>query len=549
MGVVGVAIALVFSLVLTANTRPPTSMPLVPAGGFLAPSGHREFLSDAMGDTQIMETSHVPGAVAFSDPAPSFQRVLSLFNADVITSTYWIVETSESPTGLTQELLSVGGEGLTIHAVHSQESGWTLDPGIVELPFSAEPGSDWSSIAIATNDSGESVEWARQAHIEASELENCVDVFIADTLGDEDTDEYRITRCPGRGVVRVGDRTPTDLTRGIDDLDLRTPTPVVPDGDPIDVAAMIGIVSMSIGVTTAPVALGDGLLFPNRTNGHLTFLDPGPDGLWPVIWRRRPGDRVLALLGAGQLAVAATTDNTLVAYDDKGAWRWQSDLTDVVSHLVRVDDDHFAALSLDGWLSVRSLADGEERWGARVASGGEPTPQVLSTGQGLVIAVASGRTLDLVSSGGEVLTVTLPSQVRSLASTGAVVIAADTEANLVAVNPEGRQLWRVGTSDICKAVAVLEDKVVCQTASSLVAVSLDHQKVAWEKPLVSLGVFAAGDRLLVTGNNFTWRLDGSGAVVAHWARERVSASHWAVPLTSGLLVIGADGDCDWWSRR
>ncbi len=547
VGMVGLLTMLVWSVAMTAGARPPTAMPDVAAAHYLGPSGHREFLADPAGGRLVIETSHLPGAVAFLDAPASFQTVLSELGFDAALERYWVVETNQASDGIVQTLLSVGDEGLTVHAVEAPGGSLVVQPGLVELPPAAEPGSTWTSTGI-TGSSDAPVEVIRTGSAAASTQPGCLDILLTDTFpGQEST--TRLTRCPGRGVVAQDDHSTTGPhAPQVAGLSLDVPAiGQVSGGDPTPMVVTTGGVPMSIGLTIAPVALGDGVLFANRPNGNLNFASPADDGNWAVQWRRRPGADVMALLGAGELAVAATTDRALVGYDAEGRWQWQSETADLIADLTRFDDRHFAVIGLDGSLSIRSLLDGSEVWTADVAAGANLAPQVVSTPGGPGLAVAAGRNLSLVSPRGTVTTHELLGSVAGLTVVGQQVVLADNDTNLIGFDLSGKRLWQAGTPDICRSLATIDEVVVCAGSTRVYGFSVPQQRLVWEQPVSVLGMARTADGLLVTGRQTTWLLDAEGGVGAQWPLDRNSPDHWVVGLRHGVLVIGTSGDTNWWA--
>lgn len=538
-------IALIISVFMVSATRPQTAMPAVPAAQYLGASGHREFLSSPSGEQLLVETSLLPGAVAFSDAPAGYQYVLDQLG-DTSYELYWANEISEGPTGLTSTLLSLSDAGLTKHAIdYGDGESAALIPGLVELPFAAEAGQSWTSVSkmISTNNTGEQ-EWTRTGRLETSELPGCLDVYLSDLLpsGRHDT---VYTRCPGRGIVRVDDQlATTQFVRDTADLDLTPPGPKAPRTNPVTATFQTGQVPMSVGLTTAPAALGSGLVFANRTNGQLDFTTLTPDAKWDLDWRRRPGDQTLTVLGAGQLVIAATTQATLVAYDDRGRWRWQSTTTDLVSQLVRIDADHFAALSLDGQLSVRRLSDGTEVWQAKVPAGGRPAAQPLPGG---TLAVAAGSAITLANPDAT-HTTELPAEIGALVELDGHVLVADGEANLSALSANGTLLWATSTPDTCNQLASLGRLVICATDDEIVAISPDTRKVSWRQSLTGLTMLSLGDRLLAGGRQASWLLSADGAIEQRWAATRRSNALWIMPTLAGIVLIGSDGETEWWPQ-
>lgn len=543
-------IALLISVALTAGTRPPIALPDVPAGAFIGPSGHREFLVDQTGQTRIIETSHLPGAVAFTNAPVAFQAVLPIFGVETAASVYWVAETSEFADGLLPELLSVAGDGLMLHAFEVDGEPYVLSPGVVELPFDAEPDSTWTSEARLRLPDGTVVDFTRTGQAGASAIDGCLDITLTDNYsGSSGTIE--LTRCPGRGVVAVGDYSTRPFPPSVTgDLDLDTPALMTPQGAPVPLRVHSGDVEINLAATTSPVALGEGLLLANRGNGQLDFaaLD-AETGRWSLIWRRRPGDQTITMLGAGELAIASTTDRTLVAYDEHGKWRWQADTPDLTTHLIRVDAHNFAALGIDGTLSVRSLDDGRELYSAQVAAGSNLTPVLAPGPAGAVLAVAAGRTLSLADASGQVTTVHLAEPASAMTAHAGQVVLADESAGLLLVGPDGRRAWQTGTPDVCGGLVALDDVIVCSGRSELFGLDAATGALVWREPISALQIARIGEQVLVIGRQTSSLVSADGQATTSWQLDRSSPQVWVVGLGAGLLVVGSDGDTDWWAGQ
>ena len=553
VGIIGVVIALVTSLLLTAQTRPPTGLPTIGVVDYLAPSGHREFLA---GDRQVVvETSLLPGGVAFNDAPTHFQQVFEIIEQGA--SIYWLTEQVADPHGAARtELLSITASGLSLHAVTSAEANYYLDGiGVLALPPEPAAGDQWSGQATAISADGtEQLAFSRQASVSAATGQpGCLTISYADQLGDQ-TSHSAVTRCPGRGITGLASDQLGDLVAGpgwsrdASGLLASTPAPFALVEAPQPLALQAGMITLSVGTTTAPVALGDGLLVPNRTNGHLVFALVDGDSTWDVQWRQRPGEATLALLGAGEVAVAATTDRQLVAYDASGRLLWQHETPDLVAHLVRVGDDRFAALLLDGTLSVRRLAHGDEEWHGLAPSGGPTAPQALQDANGLVLVAAADRQLGFVRPDDEVRTITLVGAVDALTVVGDQVLVSDSSGTLSAWDATGERRWRSELRDPCDQLEVLGELVVCRTSGELIALGPADGRQVWQQPIATLTITGLDGQLLATGRTITSLLGPDGSVLAQWPINRNSSSVWALQLPAGLLVIGSDAQGDWWPR-
>ncbi len=179
VSVIGVVIALVWSVILASHSRPPTGMPDVEAGQYLATSGHREFLSNGP-QTTIIETSHLPGAIAFSDPPLIMQQVLDTISYEQASAGYWIREIWQTRSAITSRLLMLSDDaGLVLYAIDGTDR-LAFDSGLVELPADAVPGASWTSQATATDTDGVSTSWSRTGSIGSAAEQGCLEITTTD---------------------------------------------------------------------------------------------------------------------------------------------------------------------------------------------------------------------------------------------------------------------------------------------------------------------------------------------------------------------------------
>ncbi|WP_341728187.1 PQQ-binding-like beta-propeller repeat protein [Brooklawnia sp.] len=541
----GVAVALVWSIALAIAAAPSTQPPRIPAGGYLAESGHREFLTDGAQLT-IVETSRLPGGVAFSDGSAVIQRVLEHSSFEEASSDYWIREIAETPLGIAARLLKLDDRGLVSYAIDGPNQEVAFDNGIVELPSDPQPGASWTSLATATNAAGITGPWNRVGSITASQQQGCLEITITDRFRDTET-VSTLTRCEQRGIVAVGDaiagNPPRPDTSG---LSLLPPPDVIPSSDPVSVSVHTGGIPMSVGMSTPPVAVGDRLVFANRTNGHLDFVVPGANGQWDVSIVRRPGRDTTRLLGIGDLVVAATTDRTLVAYDAQGRWLWQADIPDLASDLFWVGDETAAALTLDDQLTVFALADGSIVRTTQMPSGSTVRPAVVRAGSQALIATAAGRQVAILYPDGEIVTLEVRDDVRSFTMTDHGLIVSDLTADLTAFDLNGTRLWRVGMSDSCRDLVQAGESIICRLADKLTALNPASGEIDWQESLSPLTSYVAADQILSLGRQTTTLLSSDGAELASWPIERTASNTWTIPMADGLLVASGSGQFEWW---
>ena len=182
---------------------------------------------------------------------------------------------------------------------------------------------------------------------------------------------------------------------------------------------------------------------------------------------------------------------------------------------------------------------------AQVVAGASLAPAVAAD---QTIAITAGRTLSLVRPDGSVLNQPLASAVDGLAWIDQTLIVVDADAAVNAFEADGDRRWQSGLPDTCLLTATVESQFICASGGELLAISVAERKIAWRQPISALGIAEVGGQLLVTGRQSSWLIAADGAIVEQWALARVSAEHWVVELRSGVLVMGMDGDTDWWVR-
>ena len=547
VSVIGVVVALIFSLALVLNTRPATGIPEIGAAQYLAESGHREFLSSGP-TTTIVENSQLPGAVAFSDASPTIQQVLASVGVDQAADSFWVSELLDMPTGLFTRFLGMDDTGLVLYAFGMPDSQTRFDSGLIELPADPRPGTTWTSQTTAINPDGTEEEWTRQGSIAQSSEPGCLDVSIVDQQPASGVTTSTFTRCEQRGIVAIDDQHATaPPAPDMSELSLTPHSDLLPSVDPLPVSIVADGVALSVGMTTGPVAVGDGFVYANRTNGQLVFVRPDPSGEWTIDATRRPGADVTTLLGSGEVVVAATTDRTLVAYSAAGKWLWQSEISDLASDLVRVSDRSAAALTLDGKLVVVDLTDGAVVREAEMPSGSLVAPAVgADTGAGPVVITAAERKLVILNADDTTTPIEVRDEVSSMALADGVIVVSDVSADLSGFDLKGNRLWRAGLAASCRQLLLSGQTVYCRLPDTVAAIDALSGRILWQADYTALMIYFAADRLLVLGRQTTTMLASDGQQLASWPIERTAPNTWAVSMKSGLLTVSDTGQFEWW---
>ncbi|MGD8214112.1 PQQ-binding-like beta-propeller repeat protein [Aestuariimicrobium sp. Y1814] len=553
-GVIGVSLATVASLGLASSVRPAPLYPDVPVSQYVAASGHRAVLEGEEG-TIVVETSHLVGGQAWADQTPAgWASVLDLEFEDV-TSRHWVTET-EVGDGLTNRTLyHLGEQGLVAYSGQGGTIDFALSPALVELPPDPSPGTTWeqeSSMFVPSLQM--SLPLKRKASIEASALgEGCITVTYDDVIGEEPSQTV-ITRCPGRGIVASNSAQLSTGPFSWADKALSTTGSQVglTALTPLPTTIRNGSLEYTTTINSPAVPLGNGFAFINQLNQHLTFLAPqvvdGNDSGMNLAWVRRPGEATIALLGAGDLVVAATSERRLVAYDVDGLLRWQVDTSDIAGLApIQFDEDTLLLLTLDGFLTAFNLHTGEQEWRTAAPAGEAPLGWVEVEGRRMVL-LAADSDLYLYDGPELYLTISMLDTISSVAQTPSGLVVADAGGLLTLVDLGGRAHWSTW-SDNCTTVVSIGDVVFCPQTDDVLALSARTGETLFTRPLKAQQMFTDGSLLAVLTDAGYTMLNTHGATQYELPMtKREGVSTFTVWGGQNFFLITNLGEFHRWGR-
>lgn len=550
----GVSLATVASLGLASATRPRPTRPDVPVSQYVAASGHRAILADEQGSV-VVETSHLVGNQAWSDASSANWSAALFLEFEQLSSWHWMTETEIRQGQTNRTLYHLGDQGLRAFSFNSGSLGFALTPALVELPADPSPGTTWEQeVTLQEASTGTMLSIKRSASIEASPLgEGCIAISYDDTI-DAETTHSEVIRCPGRGIVATSGATLTDdpLTWAGKEFSTLVSRVELSALTPLQTSFTNDGLEYHPTINSAAVALGDGFAYTNQLNQHLSYLVPnivdGKDAGMKLAWVRRPGPTTLALLGAGDLVIAATSDRQLVAYDTDGLVRWQVTTSDIVgAPPVQLDPDTLVMVTLDGFLTARDLRTGEQKWRTPA-----PTGDML-----LGWVQVEGRPMTLFSSGADLhvydgpelyLSVTMLETITSVAQTPSGLVVADTGGLVTLIDLQGRAHWSTWTHG-CTYVINIGDVVFCPQTDDLLALSAPTGDALFTRPLKAQQLFTDGSLLAVLTEDGMTMLNTAGATQYELPLEkRTGISTYPIWGRQNFFLITNMGEFSRWGR-
>lgn len=554
LAVAAVVMATVASWGLAAVARPAPLYPDVPAAQYVAPSGHRTVLRDE-GGSSVVETSHLPGSQGWVERSEAGWGAIGGLEFEDLQTWHWVTETEMAEDSTTQTFYHLGEQGLRVFSGGTTTFEFSAIPAVIELPPDPTPGTTWQQEStLHLMGSARTLKLVRSASIAASPLgEDCITVTYQDTI-DEEPSQSAITRCPGRGIVAWDGASLTTepltwaekaLTTASASVDFSALTPM-------QSAIKNGTLDLTPSLGSAPVPLGTGFAYIHQVSNQLGFLKPhtadGADLGLQLGWVRRPGPTTLALLGAGDLVVAATSDRQLVAYDVDGLMRWQVPTADIAGlPPVQLDDDTLVMLTLDGFLTAHDLRTGAQRWRVAAPAGEVPLSIIEVDGRPMTVLVA-GPDVHLYDGPALYLSFTMLDQVTSVVRTPSGLVVADTGGLVSLVDLDGRAHWSTWT-DECTQLTAIGDTVFCPQETDLLAFSAATGAPLFTRALHAQTLSSDGSLLAVLTADGITVLDPSGDVrsVLPMA-QRQAYSSWLVRGRDNLCVITNLSEFFRWGR-
>lgn len=542
LGVGAVVLATLASLGLAGIARPMAALPDVPAAHYLAPTGQRSMLHGEDG-SKVIETSHLPGGQGWAEQSETAWTSTMGLEADDLQNAHWVTETDITAEQTSHTFYQLGPEGLRIFSGGNADFEFAALPAIIELPPDPKPGMTWTQEStLHVPALGITLPMTRSASIAASpQGGGCLDFTYDDMVGDE-PGLVEITRCPGRGIVAWdGASASTDpLSWATKAMDL-APAPLNFTAlTPLNADLKNGALDLVPTIAGPPVALGNGFVYSNQFTNHLVFMQPrsagGADMGMQLTWIRRPGPTTLALLGAGDLVVAATSDRQLVAYDIDGLVRWQVTTADIAGlPPILLDQNTLVVPTLDGFLSAHDLRTGAQKWRTAAPAGEVPLSIVHVDGRPMTVVLA-GPDLHLYDADQHHLSVTMLDTVTSVAQTSAGLVVADAGGLVTLVDLTGRAHWSRWT-DGCTEVTAIGESVYCPEKNTLLALSSANGAEIFTRELRAQTLATDGSLLAALTDDGITVLNAGGGVHAELpmaAREGVS--FWLFQGRQNLFV-------------
>ena len=545
-------LALVGSLGLAWGVRPESTTPDVRASRFVGGAGTNTVLGSGE-QSMVVETSHYSGATYLVDSIGAHAVAVVSLGVERAKKTTFVTETYLQAEKANPYTFTLGADGLKLLAMGEGKGAARFSPALTELPANAAPGMSWhESVELFPGFDEQGLPFERRSEIKASPVgPDCLLVVHRERFNEKDfTSE--ITRCPGRGVVGHGSRTASEGRPSWGSSpSLQLGTPRYTSVTHRDVATLNPPLTYQPAVAGRPVALGDGVALTNNSSAAIDFMVKTEQG-YQLAWRRRPGRRVLSLLGAGDVLVAATSDRKLVAYDPQGRLLWQVETDDTTTQaLHRLDDKTFAFLAQDGWLSAYDLATGARRWRRATPDDGSVPMATAHLGGRPVVAVVGGSEVWVLDPTQRLLRLPMIEAVRALLPTSDGLLIAAASSTML-VNWNGRVQWHTSRVQDCEEFARLErsaagPEVICRSDTSVSSFRLTTGQLLWQEDVSTLAMVSDGARAVAISRDTAYLL--GGGIEQRSLMAFPSGDVWLVPLRSGLLAMNYAGKTVEWTRR
>lgn len=524
--------------------QPAGRAPASAAYTLLGADGHRELLSNPGTPQQVatLEWAHLAGATGVSagpwqfmrEPLPVEEAVKTFW---IRTSTTTLVANSPKRTR-TEVLRAVTPDGITTAVERDDRYTLAFDPMRLDLPSDIAAGHSWTSTGklsiTQAKEDGAVVPYTYKARAQADPAgAGCLKVTGTFQFGTSSDHVREQVWCPGRGIVAdeqdgVRLAATASFPSGVDP---RVGLKVRAAGPPARVSDSWTLSTPKVDFpgATAPIVeglpgfVGSSFLVHNAVGQGVTALSRR-DGVIAIAWRTHPGGELTQLAGFGDIAVAATANRTLVAYDSQGQWLWQADLPDVVTGSLLRLGDLVVAVSVDGTVGAYDLVSGAKAWEYSLPT--QIEQPALIVGDGVVVLDASGTFVRLDAQGRVRWRTQAPDGTEGFAMNdqGGIAFGGSWIWGISA--PSGNQLWRQRTL-LRPRTWIAAGPLACLADShQTLAFNLRTGAQQWTAPL-------GPDRLLT-----------DGAAIVAWSSEQIVNVHpdgslgsvWTTPVTVGASV-------------
>ena len=562
--IVVIASVLASAGVISLADRAPTDDPRNAAESFLPPDGTARVITYADGSEWIVETGRDTGVAYLVLQPPvsgehQLDRIASL-GQDVAQSRFfrqtWTDVAGER--GQVTELYELAADGVRLLTLTGGTNGFSYEPGLLALPSAIAPGATWSSEGAALPQNF--VEYTSTGSARAGD-DGCLIVDLAVTYTDpaqadavllESTETS--TWCPGVGQVSTtfanngeeGSATSGPFeSRSLSATD--TPFEVDLTGAENWTATSVPLVLRDpvFGETTITGAT-DGLaaITPSGVSVYNTGTDlmgyAGGDGEQVRTWIAHPGGEVTRLAAIGDIVVVATTDRSLVAYDDHGRRGWSLTFDDIVASTPIPDGtDGLLVLSLDGELRRVTLATGEVQWSTWVGGDSDITPVAVG---GVVVTADRSGTVRAFSldAGTPVWSAPMEKPARLTADDTRVYAVADDGVLFAWEAETGLPAWENTVPGTVSELLPFQGGVAAQSQEGTFVFDAAGVDL-WFNP-ASIGMISDGSRLVVGGSDTAFLLDERGETLASWPimLDVQSASRYVRPAPTGFWVVNSN---------
>jgi len=521
VGVVGISAAAAIGLAL-ADVAPPSA-----AGGaaaaFVPPDGAVALVTADDGSRTVHEHARDTGpSILLEAPALAAAHFFNDYSEEQLRLAQLWRETVASPddatVAQTAGVYLLDARGVSLLTSTGGEVGFTYTPGLVVLPADAAPGTRWEGEGTALP--GELLDYSMSGELTAADEPGCILASTSVSYVDPSTDaelvrvEEEATWCPGRGVVadvqRVGEETfsvvsgelPGDLASAA----LRT-APSTPDwsgaADWRARSLTFRLLDPSYGESVlgspmdGPVAtLADGTLVSSASSRLSGFSFDGTTAT--RVWQAAPGGDLIGLSAVGDVALAATTERRLVAYDARGLRLWSLVFPDaVLATPTATGDGDVVAVSIDGTVRRVDLATGEPVWSVELRTDVDAAPAVVGD---LVVLVDRGGvvTARALADGTDRWSTELP-DAGVVAAAGRTLAAQSMRGSVWLLDPDdGTVRWRARQFGVGQRLVVIDGLVVSQTDEGTEAWHAQSGELLWSDAGTE-GLLTDGSRVVVAG--------------------------------------------------
>jgi hypothetical protein len=514
----------------------------------------------AQGDDVASATwSRTRGGATLASSGPDaigwWPVLTSLDQASADLARFSATWTQGATTGHSDEVFSlVNGDVRREVAVVGSDAQMYRD-GRLELPASIAAGSTWTSqgslytlrggrlsTAAASYTSDGSAETPQDTDLAAA---GCLDVVVRETVHGGTATSTARTWCPGRGIVRFGDRVSTwqqvtsvpvstlspvskafDWTRS-SDLSFSPSIPLTSQGSSL----------LALSYVSRPGVLPDGtLVVALKGNGDIVALDTADTtgNKDHTTWRVHPGGVITSCITLGEITVATTSERRVVAYGPTGLALWSAPLSDTSNARPVEFGGRIVVVTVDGAVVAFDSATGAEAWRSSLPNEMQLRPRV--SGNTLVAVDESGTMVAFDTSGNQLWRSSEPSTDMYTLSAGVVVVHERGGSAVRGYDlSTGTKLWRVWQSSSASALVDVDGMAVAYGLGGVTALDPATGAVRWTQANAPVDAVVEGDHLVLLTTTDLVVLAGDGTTSAQWRHDLTNFS-----TTTAYLVVGPD---------